>query len=358
MLRLFANETKLLRGILSQVNRVIFVFLMAITAGWMSACSVQDDTPMPFKIAMAQQPDNALNFIAFEKGYFEQQGLAVTVEMFPSGKRALEEGFLKRDFDMVSMSEVPFVFALEKHPDLRIFGHMYGADNVNRIVARRGIGLNNIEDLQGKVIGTQKSSAVHYFFHRIYNAFNIPRESFTLKFYKAEELPQALVRGEIDAFSMREPYVSEAERLLNGDVNIFSMPGIYQQYGVMVARGEALKHNKEAYKRYLNALHQAREYAISHSEESIALVARHLNTPVKAARQFWRSSHLQLGLHQGLVNTIENEIIWRNFLTDLGLDSYKVDLTKFDISDYIDFVPMVEVYPHAVMVVYERAKSE
>lgn len=334
---------------------VLSVFVVSVLLS-LFACE-KAPKPLAFSIALAEQPDNALNFIALEKGFFKEQGLDVSSQKFPSGKRALEEGFLKGGFDMVTMTEVPFVFAVENHPDLRIFGHTYGADNVNRIVTRQDVGFNSIEQIRGKVIGTQKGSAVHYFFHRVYNSFDIPRSSFTLKFYKAEDLPKALAKGEIDAFSMREPYVSQAEKLMNGQVNIFSMPGVYHQYGVLVASEKVLAEREEAFRRYLKALQQARNFAIHNSQETIEIVGRHLQTSIQEMRSLWRTSNLQLGLHQGLINTIENEIIWRNFLTGLGLDNFYVDLNEFDMSDYIYINVMEDVNPHAVMVVYERNKK-
>lgn len=315
-------------------------------------------TPLALKLAIAGQPDNALNFIAIEKGFFAANGLNTDFTLFPSGKRALDEGFLQGGFDVVTLTEVPFVFALENHPNLRIFGHIYGADNLNRLVTRQGIGFSSIEKLEGRVIGTQKFSAVHYFFHRIYNAFEIPRDAFTLKFYSAEALPKALATGEIDAFSMREPYVSQAERLMDGKVNIFSMPGIYHQYGVLVANHDTIKEKSEALKRYLKALMQAREYAISHSEEAIQILAKYLNIEMSQARVLWRPSNLQLGLSQGLVNTIEGELQWRNSLNRLGIDESPIDINKFKVKDYIDIDLMSEVNPYSVMIVYDRSQSK
>ncbi len=333
------------------------VLFLLVFSAFLAGCTESQD-PLPLKAAFASQPDNALNFIAYEKGYFKKHGLDIQVDFFPSGKRAIHDGFLKHDYDIATTAEVPFVFALDENPDLRIFASLYGADNVNRIVTRWGVGFNSIDQIAGKVIGTQKSSAVHYFFHRIYNAFEIPRSDFTLKFYPAEELPQALANGEIDAFSMREPYVSQAEALLDGEVNIFSMPGIYHQFGVAITREETLQQKNVQLERYLQALFEARNFAITNPQESIEILAEYLSISIPEARALWRPSNLQLGLHQGLINTIESEIQWRNFLTDLGLDDRKVDLEVFDLSDYVHVDVMSKVNPYAVMVVYERQKSE
>lgn len=335
----------------------VFGLMLVMVSALISGCS-QSDKPLPFKAAFANQTDNVLNFIALEKGYFEKHGLDVQADFYPSGKRAIHDGFLKQDYDIATTAEVPFVFALDDNPDLRIFASIHGADNMNRIVTRWGIDFNSIDQISGKVIGTQQNSAVHYFFHRVYNAFDIPPSDFTLKFYPAEELPQALAKGEIDAFSMREPIVSQAEELLKGEVNIFSMPGIYHQFGVVVTREKTLQEKSLELERYLQALFEARSFAIANPQASIEILAKYLSISIPEAREHWRPSNLQLGLHQGLINTIESEILWRKSLTDVSLGDNVAGLEEFEISDYIYVDVMSKVNPYAVMVVYERQKSE
>lgn len=307
---------------------------------------------------MPLQADSVLNFIAMEEGFFKKNGLNLEVSTFPSGKRAYQDGFAKGNFDLVVMLDSPFVFAVDKNPDLRIIANIYGSDNGNRIVTRKDVNFDSLDQLPGHKIGTQKSSAVHYFFHRVYTSLGISRDEFSLAFYKAEELPQALASGEIDAFSMREPFVSQASQLLDGEVNIFSMPGIYHQYGVVVARESTIEHKSEALKRYLKSLMEARTFAISNNERGVEILAKYLQVSKSVARQVWRPSHMQFGLYQGLVNTIEEQILWRNHLTDLGLDNHKIDLSRFDVLDYLDVRLMEQVSPFTLSVVYERSESE
>lgn len=323
----------------------------------LSGCT-KSSAPLPLSLALAQQPDNALNFIAIDQDYFSDQGINLSYDFFASGKKAFEEGYQKGGYDVVTMAEVPFVFAVDQMPELRIFGHIYGADNVNRLVTRRDVGFDSMDQIAGKVIGTQKSSAVHYFFHRIYNAFEIPRDQFELKFYEAKALPKALLEKQIDGFSMREPYVSEAEKLLKGRVNVFSMPGIYHQYGVLVASEQSIETNRQVLKRYIRALMQAREFAIQHPQAAIKIVAQYLQIEPSDARVLWRSSNLQLGLHQGLVNTLEGQLSWRNQLVKFGVDSKGVDLQQINVSDYVEVSVMQAVNPDAVLMVHAYDQSQ
>ena len=74
-------------------------------------------------------------------------------------------------------------------------------------------------------IATQRLSAVHYFLHLFLLKHDI--EDAELEFLKAEELPQALADGKIDAFSMREPFISEAHGLVGNNGIVFRESGTY-----------------------------------------------------------------------------------------------------------------------------------
>lgn len=94
-------------------------------------------------------------------------------------------------------------------------------------MARRDRGIEEAADLRGKHIATQRGSAVHFFLHLCLVSHGLTEEDVTLSFMKGEELPAALAEGRIDAFSMREPYVSEASSLLGERVVIFGHKSIY-----------------------------------------------------------------------------------------------------------------------------------
>jgi len=163
-------------------------------------------------IGLIPSPTAFLAVIASEKGFFSQAGLDVTIKNYPSGKRAVNEGLFTGEVDIAAASEAVIVFNSFKRKDFKTIASIGSTDNGISIIARKDSGIQSPADLKGKRVATQEASAVHFFLHLFLVKNNLSEKNIDLSFKKAEKLPKALVSGEIDAFSMREPFIGEARR--------------------------------------------------------------------------------------------------------------------------------------------------
>jgi len=77
----------------------------------------------------------ALVYVAEDRGYFERNGLEVTIEDHESGKAAAEV-LLRGGADVSTSAGLVFVNNSFEHPDLRAFGTVATAE-VKKLVARR-----------------------------------------------------------------------------------------------------------------------------------------------------------------------------------------------------------------------------
>lgn len=318
---------------------------------FLTSCSepIERDT---LTIANAKQPSNALTFIALEKGFFSAEGLDITFELFPSGKRALQDGFLnpEKDFDLVISTEMPFSAALFEGHSIVTFGHIFSADNVNRIVANKQKGIDQPADLKGHTIATQEESAVHYFLQQVLDVNRIQPEDVTLKFMKAEKLPNALANGDIDAFSMREPIVSQTIELM-GEHNLTIMQayGLYRQYELLISTPAKIEAKPQAFHKLLKALLKSQLFAIEHPQETIAIVARYLDMPVQELEKTWAPNALKLGLQQGLLITLEKQERW---LTRIHQQKQLPNLSPIKTyTDYFYFPPLEVIAPELIAVI-------
>ena len=62
---------------------------------------------------------------------------------------------------------------------------------------------------------------------------------------KGDKLPAALATGAIDAFSMREPFIGEAQKLLDGTGIVFQEPGMYLKTMNLVALNRLVDERSE-----------------------------------------------------------------------------------------------------------------
>ncbi len=274
------------------------------------------DAAEPLRIGLARQPSSALVILAADRGYFVAEGLDIEVTWYPSGKRALRDGLFRGRADVISSTEVPVVFGSFERQDLRVLASVYATDNVNRIVARRDRAIVQQSDLRGKRVATQRASAVHFFLHLFHLDQGLAATDLEIAYMKAEDLPGALARGEIDAFSMREPFIGQAVDLLGDNAVVFSAPGLYVQAELLVASDALVASRPGDVAKALRALLRAEEFARQHSEEVARVLAERLGSDEAAISKVLAASQLRVHLPQDLLPRLEEMARWA---TESGL---------------------------------------
>ncbi len=305
------KSTSGLRGI--GVAAIIFFILLAVyllfsPKGQEPDKGLEEWESLNFGLAL--QPTDALLMIAFEKDFFLDEKLRVNIEAYPSGKRALREGLFSGKVDLASSADAPVAFAGLNGRDFKIFATIYNASNINRIIACRDKGISVPSQLKGKRVATQKSSAVHFFLHLFLKNEGLLEKEMELSFMKAEELPEALVSGRIDAFSMREPYIGKAKQKLGEGVVIFSAPGLYNQVEVLVASSEFLRRKPKVIDHFIKVLLRAEEFAKNNQEEAILITAKWLGVDKSKIEQIWPTVEFKISMDQSLLLTLEEQVRW------------------------------------------------
>ncbi len=262
--------------------------------------------------------------IAAEKGYFAEQGLEVEIKDYKTGDdatRAMFEGTA----DIATVAETAFVFDSFREKDFSLFATIGSWDNEVKIVARADRNINSIADLRGKRVGTHPKISVHYFLSQALLKYGLTMRDITPVFKKAGELPATLEAGEIDAFSLREPFIGEAFQRLKGNVKVFAEPGLYWKTFSLVARNKTLAERPDALQGFLRALRKAEILVREQPREAASILAARLNsTPDKIAADLDQVK-LRLGLEQRLVYVLENIAAWaldENLLTAKAVPNY------------------------------------
>lgn len=311
----------------------ILVAGLALLAAWYLVRARSPEPAVPrdtVRIAMPMHPTSLLAHIALDQGYFAANGLDVSVKEYQSGKRALDDGLFAGQADITWSNETPVALAGFQRSDFRIVSTTLAADNVNMIVARRDRGIERPEDLRGKRIATQKGSAVHFFLHLFLLEHGLTEQDVKISFLKAEELPAALASGAIDAFSMRDPYISQARELLGTEKAItFRAPGVYDQVDVMVMRQEIVEKSPRIVRKALQAMLDAESYVASHPVEATAILARRLKVAPREIEDIFPDIKPNVSLSQSLLVLLESEARW----------AMKTGLTdRNEVPDYLNLI--------------------
>lgn len=297
-------------------------------------------------LGIATQPSAALLQIAVERGLLKDEGIAASVTRYPSGKHALQEGLFTGEVDVVSAADTPVVASAFSRRDFAVVAIIFRADSLYSVIARRDAGIETPADLNGKTIAMQKASAVQYFLHLFSQRHRLRHETLKVRFLRAEELPKALLSGEVDAFAMREPYISQAAKLLGDRAVVFSEPGLFPQYELLVVTRPYLNAKPEAVKALLRALFRAHGLLEDDPETAVGLVARFLNTDVDRLLDAALGWHTDVTLDQAMLLAMEFEAQW---MIDDGLI---VRPRIPNLLRIIDPAPLSEVDPDAVTLRY------
>lgn len=296
-----------------------------------------------FTIAIPGEPLNALLIIAKELDLFSREGLDVTVKDEYSngtGARALE-GLLAGNVDVAtSVAETALVFKSFERQDFSIIASNGSSDNDAKIVARKDRGLTKLSDLRGKRIGTPKGTSMDFFLHVLLVKNGIAEKDVAITYGKLEELPLALAKGEIDALSVREPYVSQAMKLSGGNVLVLAEPGLYVKTLNVVALNSFIREKPEAIKKLLRALLRAEEFAKKEPDQAMKIVSDRLKLGQSEMAALWPDLDLRVSLDQRLLVSLEDEARWAiknkltqamqvpNYLNFINLDGLEAERPK------------------------------
>jgi NitT/TauT family transport system substrate-binding protein len=270
----------------------------------------------PITIGVEQSPLLALVMIAEDQAFFSKQGTEVKIKYFASGKLALNGMFSGED-DLATPAETPIVFSSFERMDFSIVATLGSSDNEAKIVACKDREIQKPRNLRGKRIATQKASAVHFFLHSFLTKHGLSERDIKLSFKHPDELVPALANGEIDAFSMREPYVSRAKKLLK-DIVVFGEPGLCRMTRNLVAFNTFIKDRPQAVKSALQALIKSEEFAKKYPERAQRIVSTKTGIRESDIAGLWPDLRFEVSLEQALLTSLENEARWaiRNKLAD------------------------------------------
>ncbi len=328
---------------------VIFVLFFCI-AGIVASCKEQPNETKAFKeprepitIGAALETLSAPVIIAYEKGYFSDEGLDVTMKYYTIGKLTLEALFAgKVNFAMPA--ETPIVMNSFKREDFYVIaGFVYYYDD-SKIVVRTDRGIRTASDLKGKMIGTTYGTSAHFFLDAYLTSMKVQHKDVKLIDIPQKDLPNALKHGEVDAIAAFEPYAYEAMRDLPGRTIRLPKADLLRETFDLVAMKDFTKNHPETIKKVLRAIDRASTYIQQNKEDSISVLTKKLHMDEKYLYATWNDYKFGLYLDQTLLLTLEDVAQWAitNNLTN-----------KTKVPNYLNFIyfdGLHSVKPKAVRV--------
>jgi ABC-type nitrate/sulfonate/bicarbonate transport system substrate-binding protein len=247
----------------------------------------------PLKITLFGQPsvNNDAIWMAFEKGFYQQEGLDVTYRLFPSGTTAFQS-FQSGQGDIVMTGDLPSVqYFFRVKGDYRTIAVIERDAKGYVVVAGKDI--TKPQDLVGKTVATRVGSTGSWFVSEYLTKNKIDPKTVTVKNLDTQVLPAALCGGEIAAFFIWQPVGSRTLEICPDKAHYLSdATGYIQGYLVAGARPEwlATPQGKDIATRWLRATMKGRDVA----EKDFPAVAAYANAKLglseKATREQWETN--------------------------------------------------------------------
>jgi len=286
---------------------------------------------------------SAMIYIAESQGFFENNGLDVTIKGYDSGKLAADI-LLADEADISTSADAVLVGNSFDNPDLKILGTV-AIIRANGLIARKDRGINSPKDLVGKKVGVTIKSTGEFNLDVMLLFNGLSMEDIDTVDLGPEEIVEKIVNGEIDAGFTWEPFLYNAKVQLGENGLIFKEPNSENFYFLLLTKDQWLKENPNTAKRFVKALIEAEDYIKENNEEAMEFIKDKFNYEQEFMDSILPEQEFTIILPQALIVAMEDQARWRikNKLTEAT--------QVLNYLDYIYFDALEEVKPEAVTII-------
>ncbi len=326
----------------------IGIAIIAVIGISVGGCSQQTGKPDEIdKVTLGVESSllPAAVWVAENKGYFQEEGLDLTIKEFDSGKSSFLAMLEGEGVDISTVAPTPIMFSSFDRQDFYIFSTFAYAYEDIKVIAHGDKGITAAVDLKGKKIGTPLGTTGQFFVETFLIQNGLLPSDVEIVDIAPSQLPDALNNSLVDAIVIWEPHAYNAQNLLGQNAVRLPSSDVYRcTFNFMVMNDFAQAH-PEVLVKFLRAIDRATDFIAQHKEESQAIVAERLELDKELVTTFWDYFTFEVSLDQSLLVTTEAEARWaiKNGFTD-----------KTEVPNYLDYIyldALEEVKPEAIRII-------
>jgi NitT/TauT family transport system substrate-binding protein len=323
----------------------VTMLLLALFSGIGLSCKSGDSWQVAtVSVGTTISEVNSLILIAQEKGYFTDNGIALTQKIYSSGIAALD-GMFNHEVDLATGSEFAFVGEVLSEKHIRTISAI-SRSSIEYLVGRVDRGIKTLANLRGKSIGVPLGSRPEFALDRFLFFHNIDPSTVNLVNVPVSKSVDALTNGEVDAIASWQPYIDQIKNKMGEEVVSWDVQEDQPSYTLVMCTEEWTAENPELIIRFLKSLTQAESYVQGNPVEAEALIQQRLNYDISYMDAVWHDYSFSVSLDQALVVAMEDQARWI-----IGKD-YSSGKQTPNFMSYIYVEGLEEIKPEAVNVVH------
>jgi ABC-type nitrate/sulfonate/bicarbonate transport system substrate-binding protein len=325
-----------------------FVFLVYMT-GCETDHSERELTKLTVGVT-ASYLGEAATFVAVDKGFFNEQGLDVTLKLNPSGSRSIRELF-SAEVDIAHVAETPVVYSVMRGdyhngevPDFKIFAEMIYSHHIQKIITRKDSGIEVPHDMKGKRVGVYRGTQLDYFFDSFLLEHQLDHNNLVYINLTPDQQIGEIIDGEIDVAVVWEPAATYIKDKLGDQAIELTTSLTYSTLWMATALSDFATDHPGLLASYLKALQNAQSYILENPEESQEILSRYTEIPLNVVETIWNEVDYQLSLSERMLSLLEDQARWM-------IQNELADTTRYDMRELIHFESMEEVHPQGITII-------
>ena len=262
-----------------QIVVTSFVAMICLGLVFTTIASANAITGEPIKLGLNVWVTDFLPFIAQEKGFFEKNNVNVQLTLVPDYLQMID-GYYAGQFDGIMGVYADVIFQHSQGTDSKVVFAVDYSDTADVIVGKPNgnnttVNSTNytLAQVQGKKIGVQGiNSFSHLFILKALEKAGLNEGDVEFVDVPAQNVTQALEKGEIVAGHTYEPYTLEA--LKKGYKILFtagSIPGIINT--VLAFRSDVVEHRPGDIQAIVKSLVEAEDYYKSNKADALKIMS-------------------------------------------------------------------------------------
>ena len=262
---------------------------------------VAGQAPSRMVIATGVDPSFAPYYVAKEGGFFQRNGLDVTVNTGPSGS-AMVAFLVGNQINSAYGAEQAGVSAHLVDPNVVVVAEGVALLRWISVVGRN---MTSMDELKGKRVGVARGTGSETFWLSVIAKLNLNPADYTIVNVEAPEMVAAMERGNIDAFAVWEPWPTRAMRAIPNTRILVSNDTIQIIRNLVYMNKGWAEQNPDITDRFLRALIQAKEFIDSNPEQAVQQVARFLRQDRALIAELMTKVEFRMNLTSDTVSNVQ-----------------------------------------------------